>query len=293
MRLWPIRAVRADSEVYNMVQRVMVAVVCVPLLLLIFFWLPPVCLPVTFSLLSMVAVYEALWSTGFLRHVRICAYSALFAGLIPLWIYFGAPAEPFLCGLLCYVTLVFAEALASHYTVTLEKMGGAFFFALMIPYFLSSFIRISAIPELGRYYLLLPLVSAFLSDACALFAGMAFGKHKLAPELSPKKTVEGAVGGFLGAIFFCFVYGLALQRLFPLQVNYLCLIIYGALGSVISQVGDLSFSYIKRQYGLKDFGNILPGHGGVLDRFDSVIFCAPLTELLIWLLPALSLGAGA
>lgn len=274
-----------------MVQRIMVAVICVPLILLVFFGLPPICLPVMFSLLSMIAVHEVLWSTGFVKHARISGYSIVFAGLVPFWVHFGSPAKPFLCGLLCYVTLVFVEALASHYAVTLEKMGGAFFFTIMIPYFLSSFIRIDTIYELGKYYILLPLVAAFLSDACALFAGMAFGKHKLAPELSPKKTVEGAVGGFLGAVVFCCAYGATVQHFCSLGVNYLYLVIYGALGSVISQVGDLSFSYIKRQYGLKDFGNILPGHGGVLDRFDSVIFCAPLLEVLIWLFPALSMGA--
>lgn len=274
-----------------MVQRIMVAVICVPLIFLVFFGLPPICLPVMFSLLSMIAVHEVLWSTGFVKHARISGYSIVFAGLVPFWVYFGGHAKPFLCGVLCYVTLVFIEALASHFTVTLEKMGGAFFFTIMIPYFLSSFLRINAIEDLGHYYILLPLVAAFLSDACALFAGMAFGKHKLAPELSPKKTVEGAVGGFLGAIVFCCVYGLIMHLQCGLTVNYLFLVIYGALGSVISQIGDLAFSYIKRQYGLKDFGNILPGHGGVLDRFDSVIFCAPLMEILIWLLPALSGGA--
>ena len=273
-----------------MVQRIMVAVVCIPLILLIFYGLPPIWLPIMFAVLSMVAVHEVLWSTGFVKHARISAYSIILAGLIPFWVHFGAREKPFLCGVVCYVTLVFCEALASHYSVTLEKMGGAFFFTLMIPYFLSSFIRIDMTGELGQYYILLPLVSAFTSDAFALFAGMAFGKHKLAPELSPKKTVEGAVGGFAGSIVCCCIYGLVMQFAFDLRVSYGVLIIYGALGSVISQLGDLSFSYIKRQYGLKDFGNIFPGHGGVLDRFDSVIFCAPLMEVLIWLIPAFSLG---
>lgn len=274
-----------------MVQRIMVAVVCIPLILLIFFGMPPIWLPIMFSVLSMVAVHEVLWSTGFVKHARISAYSIILAGLIPFWVYFGAHEKPFLCGVLCYVTLVFCEALASHYTVTLEKMGGAFFFTLMIPYFLSAFVRIELTNgDLGPYYILIPLVSAFTSDAFALFAGMALGKHKLAPDLSPKKTVEGAAGGFLGAIACCCIYGLVMQLVFDLSVNYGVLVVYGALGSVISQVGDLSFSYIKRQYGLKDFGNIFPGHGGVLDRFDSVIFCAPLTEVLIWLLPAFQMG---
>ncbi len=274
-----------------MVQRIMVAVVCIPLILLIFFVLPPICLAIAASLLSMVAVHEVLWSTGFVKHARISAYSIIISGLIPFWVYFGAYQKPFLLGVLCYVTLVFCEALASHYSVTLEKMGGAFFFTFIIPYFLSSFMRIyRAEGGLGEYYSFIPLVSAFCSDACALFAGMAFGRHKLAPDLSPKKTWEGAIGGFLGAMVSCCIYGGVMQVALGIEVNYLSLVVYGGLGSMISQIGDLSFSYIKRQYGLKDFGNILPGHGGILDRFDSVIFCAPLTEILVWLIPAFSLG---
>lgn len=274
-----------------MVQRIMVAVVCVPLIFLVIYGLPPIFLPIMFSLLSMIGVHEVLWSTGFVKHARISGYSIMLAGLVPFWVYFGSDEKLILLGVLCYITLIFLEAMGSHYSVTLEKMGGSFLFTLIIPFFLSSFIRIDAIPELGDYYILLPLVAAFMSDTGAFFTGIAIGKHKLAPELSPKKTVEGSVGGLVVAIACCCVYGLVMQYVFHLRVNFLFLAVYGALGSVISQVGDLSFSYIKRQYGLKDFGNIFPGHGGVLDRFDSVIFCAPLIELLIWLLPALELGA--
>ena len=96
------------------------------------------------------------------------------------------------------------------------------------------------------------------------------------------------MGGLAGAVVCCILYGVVMRQFFDMKVNYLFLAIYGALGSVVSQLGDLSFSYIKRQYGLKDFGNIFPGHGGVLDRFDSVIFCAPLIEILIRWLPAIT-----
>ena len=271
-----------------MVKRILVAVVCIPLLLALIYGVSPVypwALCLLMAALSMIAVHEVLWSTGFLKHARISGYSIVLAGLIPFWVYYDGGSLSALCGLFVYVVLLFAEAIAAHKRISLEKLGGAFFLTLVIPYFLSSFLRIRQM-EHWQWLVLLPLVSAFLSDAFALFAGMAFGKHKLAPELSPKKTWEGAAGGFLGATVSTVIYGAVLRFGFDVPVDYLCLALYGALGSIFSQLGDLAFSYIKREYGLKDFGNIFPGHGGVLDRFDSVIFCAPLTELLIRFLPA-------
>lgn len=269
-----------------MFQRVMVAVVFVPLIFLALFFMPPIAIPIAISILSMIAVHEVLWSTGFVKNVKLSAYSIVLSGLIPFWTYIGQGTLSALCVLFVYFTLVFITAISSHYTVTMEKMGGAFFFATLIPYFLSSFTRLDQM-ENGKFFILTPLVAAFLSDTFALFGGLLFGKHKLAPELSPKKTVEGSVSGLLGATVSMLVYGLILQLAFDLQVDYPLFALYGMLGSVVSQLGDLSFSYIKRQYKLKDFGNLLPGHGGVLDRFDSVIFCAPLMEILWRLLPAL------
>ncbi len=274
-----------------MAKRILVAAVCIPLIFIVFYLLPPIFLPIAVSLLSMVGVHEVLWSTGFVKNPWISGLSILLSGVVPFWVYIGEGMRSALVGIFLYFLLVFLVAISSHYTVTLEKMGGSFFFSMLIPYFLSSFVRLSVLTmdgaEMGKFLILLPMVAAFTSDAFALFAGMALGKHKLAPELSPKKTVEGAVGGFLGAICCCLLYGLVMDLSFHLTVSYPLLVLYGALGSIAAQVGDLSFSYIKRQYGLKDFGNIFPGHGGVLDRFDSVIFCAPLLEILITWLPAI------
>ena len=272
----------------NLGKRILVAVVFIPLLLVLIYGISPAypwALCLLIAGLSVISVHEVLWSTGFLKHARISGYSIVLAGLIPFWVYYDGESLPALCGLFVYVLLLFAEAIASHKRIGLEKLGGAFFLSVVIPFFLSSFLRIRHM-EHWEYLILLPLVAAFISDAFALFAGLAFGKHKLAPELSPKKTVEGAVGGFAGAVVCTMVYGAVLQFGFDVPVNYLCLAVYGALGSAVSQLGDLSFSDIKREYGIKDFGNILPGHGGILDRFDSVIFCAPLMELLIRFLPA-------
>ena len=271
-----------------MAKRIMVAVIFIPVIFIIFFFLPEIMLPIAISILPAIALHEILWSTGFVKNTWISTLSILLAAVIPFWVYTGEDASAALVGTFAYFILVFAVAISSHYTVTMEKMGGAFFFAMLIPYFLSSFVRIQGMPNgLGKAYMLLPLVVAFVSDSFALFAGMAFGKHKLAPELSPKKTVEGAVGGLLGAILGSMLYGLVLSTWFSYQVSYPLLALYGALGSPVAQMGDLCFSYIKRQYGIKDFGNIFPGHGGVLDRFDSVIFCAPLIEILIRWFPAI------
>ncbi|MPM40318.1 hypothetical protein SDC9_86958 [bioreactor metagenome] len=267
-------------------KRILVAVVALPLVFVIFFVLPPAWMPPVVALLSMIAVHEVLWSTGFVKNYAISTCSIVMSGLIPFWVFCGEGMFPALCGLLAYFTFLFAVAITSGYTVTMEKMGGSFFFAISIPYFLSSFIRLRELQD-GSLLALLPLVAAFTSDAFALFAGLTMGKHKLAPDLSPKKTVEGAVGGLLGAVLSTMLYGLVLGQFFGLRPSYALLALYGALGSFMAQLGDLSFSYIKRQYGIKDFGNILPGHGGVLDRFDSVIFCAPLIELLLLVLPAL------
>lgn len=269
-----------------MVKRVLFAVVAIPVLFVVLFFTPDWVLPIAISGLSMIAVHEVLWSTGFVKNSKISGFAIALAGLIPFWVYLEEQMFPALCVLFAYVALLFGEAMLSHATVTMEKMGGSFFLSIMIPYFLSSFIRIREFDN-WAFLILLPFLTAYTSDASALFAGLRFGKHKLAPEISPKKTVEGAIGGFVGAVVGTVLYGAVLRYGFGAQVNYFLLAIYGLLGSALGQFGDLAFSYIKRQYAIKDYGTIFPGHGGVLDRFDSVIFCAPLMELLIILLPAI------
>jgi len=114
-------------------------------------------------------------------------------------------------------------------------------------------------------------LTAFGTDIMAYFTGYAFGKHKLCPNISPKKTIEGAIGGTLGSVILCGLFG----YFFAYEVLIHCLII-GALGGVVSQLGDLTASIFKRKMGIKDYGNLIPGHGGILDRFDSVLFTAPL-----------------
>ena len=133
----------------------------------------------------------------------------------------------------------------------------------------------------GELLVLLPLVAAWGSDTFAYFVGVRFGRHKLAPVISPKKTIEGSVGGVAGAAALTVVVVMLFNRHSAIDLPYWVAAIIGACGAVVGQLGDLSFSIIKRQTGIKDYGKIFPGHGGVLDRFDSVIFVAPVVELLL------------
>ena len=135
--------------------------------------------------------------------------------------------------------------------------------------------------EHGGGLVMIPLVAAFSSDSAALFAGMALGRHKLAPAVSPKKTVEGSIGGLAGGMLGIVIFRIVFFLVTEVQLNIAWCVLLGLVGAVLGQLGDLSFSAIKRECGVKDYGRLLPGHGGVLDRFDSVIFASPVVWLLI------------
>ena len=267
-----------------MLGRIMVALVGIPLLIVILFFSPVIVLTVAFSALCAIAAYELLGATQAVHNRRLVVYAALFSALVPLWYYFGCRIVGAVGGVFVLMLLLFGEAIASRQTMQVEEMAMTVFAALVVPSMLSVFVLMADL-EHARLYMFLPFVCAFTSDAFALFAGMRFGKHKLAPHLSPKKTVEGSVGGFLGAALCCVLYGLFISKVLGHAPVYWMLALYGLLGSLVSQLGDLSFSYIKRQYGIKDYGHLFREHGGVLDRFDSVTFCAPLTYLLPMIVP--------
>lgn len=192
--------------------------------------------------------------------------------------------------LLTGVVVLFAILLRCHKKIGLVEIAGAYLGGIIIPYLLMSLIRMYTMTEAsGKVYILIPLLAAWGSDTFALFAGMAFGKHKLAPVISPKKTIEGSVGGVVGAIVLMVIYGLAANALADAGMSVALCIALGLFGAVLGQVGDLSFSIVKRKVGIKDYGKIFPGHGGVLDRFDSVIFVAPAVELLLHLFTTLGI----
>lgn len=157
------------------------------------------------------------------------------------------------------------------------------FFGFFYVCFLISHIYLVRQYIYGKFFVWLIFICAFGCDTGAYFSGMFFGKHKLIPALSPKKTVEGAIGGVITATTIAVIYGIVINKYFMLEnVNTVVLcIITGIAGSVLSQIGDLAASSIKRYVNLKDYGNLIPGHGGILDRFDSVLFTAPVVYYIM------------
>ena len=264
--------------------RVIVAVSLLPLLLIVVLACPAWATALLVAAMAAVAVWELLHTAGFVPNRRIIAYSVVMAAVTVLRNLL--PISQFYLALVTflYFVLLALELLAGNTKVPFSSLCVAVTSALMIPWALAALVRIR-MADLGKYYIIAAFVLAFTSDTGAYFVGCKFGKHKLAPVISPKKTVEGFLGGILSCVVCMLIYAAVLQFAFDFCVNYFYAVIYGAIGSVVSVLGDLVFSVVKRQAGIKDYGKLMPGHGGVLDRFDSTVFVAPLTELLIFALP--------
>ncbi len=193
------------------------------------------------------------------------------------------PAAQFVC-----LLLIFVELIRNSQKFHVEQIAFMIMSAILVTKSLTFLIPIKNADEHGIIYVVLALCGAWIADSGAYFAGVTLGKHKLCPSISPKKTVEGFWGGVISnAVVFvaiCFVYAL-IQRHNgnDLQVNYIAVFLLGAVCAVISVLGDLCASVVKRQKGIKDYGSIMPGHGGMMDRFDSVLFVVPAMYVFLTL----------
>lgn len=236
--------------------------------------------------LAVIMLYELLNANKCLKHKFHSGICFAFAAAMPFLLEYTQMEIIYIFGTTC-ILLLFAGFIAWHKDIAFEKIAYMFTVSLLTTLPMCCLISLENIDELhGVCYIVLCLAGAWLGDSGAYFVGTFFGKHKLCPEISPKKTVEGAVGGVVtvaivfAAYAFCYrlVQG---QRGYSFEVNYPYLIIMGLICGVLGIIGDLSASLIKRQYGIKDFGNIMPGHGGLMDRFDSVLFVAPFMMFVL------------
>ena len=267
--------------------RILAAAVLVPILLLLVLVAPKELAAVVMGLLLAIGSYELLYRTGLVRRTRLVIWSSIMAFAIAIWSCMEAVHAWFLLMLIAYFILMFSEIMMEHVKVRVEMIALCFLSGVIVPYMLTALIRI-LMTSMGRYLILIPFVVAFMSDAGAYFVGIKFGRHKLAPVVSPNKTIEGVLGGLAGAMVGMLLYAVILAWPCRLEVNFLVAMLYGLVGSAAGTFGDLCFSVIKRQTGIKDYGNLIPGHGGVLDRFDSLVMVAPLMEALLLVLPVIN-----
>ena len=272
-----------------MKDRIIVAAICLPILFIVLFFLPTYVFAALIALICAISAYELQTSVGGEGNTRICIYASFSAALIPIGTLFDIGALVFPAVFLVLMSLLFVEAILvfrSKRQIPFSKILVTLFGGTLVPLMLSSLVSLKSMPE-GRLLVLLPVISAFLTDAGAYFIGVFFGKRKAFPLISPKKTVEGCIGGLAAGTASMVIYGVVLVFTTFHGVVFWALILYGIIGGVLTELGDLSFSLIKREYNIKDYGSLLPGHGGMLDRFDSMVFTAPAIYLLMAVIPAI------
>lgn len=197
----------------------------------------------------------AIATPFFMRHLRVEVFSHL---------------PKLIIGMLLLVLYVLTVIIFSHGKL---QIGEVFTGVMLSLYIIGSLTCIMYVRDLknGEFYWIFLFIGAWMTDVFAYFTGRLFGKHKLIPDVSPKKTVEGSIGGTVFCVLGFVVYAIILREGFSIQVSVWMCAIIGFLSAIVSQIGDLSMSVIKRHYGIKDFGKLLPGHGGILDRFDSIM----------------------
>lgn len=186
--------------------------------------------------------------------------------------------------MLAFLLLLLATFVFSYPKYHSHQIMAAFFGLFYVGVMLS-FMYQTRMLEMGQFIVWLIFLCSWGCDTCAYCVGVLFGKHKMSPILSPKKSVEGAVGGVVGAMLLTAIYCYAIKAAFNLQTDsfiILPLVVISGVGALMSMVGDLAASAIKRNFDIKDYGKLIPGHGGVLDRFDSVIITAPIIYFLAY-----------
>lgn len=263
--------------------------------------------PLAVSFMTVVAVREMLCVCGVNKSYLISVPSYIIAGVLPLlawdeldFLYVGIFGKDYclsfttLMAIVFFVFLLYMAFAAVFVRGKLEVKEISIGF-MSVVYLVTSFVSYMLLRygEYGQYLFILVLVVAWGGDVSAYFVGTLCGKHKLIPEVSPKKTVEGAVGGMVIASGLTMLFGF-IVTLFDkgVSANYLALAIYGLVLSVVAQLGDLWASIIKRQHNVKDYGNLFPGHGGVMDRFDSVLATCTLTMLVSLIFPPFTSAIG-
>lgn len=258
-----------------MVKRILTGVIALCVLVPILIFSDTVVFPIALALIAVICLFEMFQCTGTGKKVEVVLFPYLCAAVLPFClrylenrVHFALIA--FMAAAL-YLLELFFVIIRKHETETFTDVLTVYVLTVYILGALLSILYVRDFGDSGKYIYLLIFIGAWVTDTFAYFTGVFFGKHKLIEKVSPKKTVEGSIGGmvFCAAGFACL--GWIVDRFCGQDANILFLVVSGLLISVISQIGDLIMSVVKRHYGIKDYGKIFPGHGGMLDRFDSIL----------------------
>jgi len=265
-----------------MLKRIITAIVAlvvfIPFLVFSDTWL----FPIGMAIASFLGCYEMISCIGKHKNYWLMIPTSLLAIFFPLYVRYSYSANIDFADLsklglgiaLIFALYIFAVALFDNKKTSVTDVALIFIACFYIIAAFSAIVYLHDYIRFGKFIYLLTFIGAWATDIFAYFTGMLFGKHKLIELVSPKKTVEGSIGGIVFCVISMALFALIIENAFELgefKANYILFCVSGIFISVVSQIGDLIMSLIKRNYGIKDYGKIFPGHGGILDRFDSVI----------------------
>lgn len=225
------------------------------------------------TIIATMGVFEVVSALGLSQYKKMTLISLLMPLVLMLLSYIAW--EFAFIVVFLFLAAFMLVMLFDHERYSFSKVAVFFTVSVLVSI---TFIHVSFTRHLdyGLLNVFVIFIGSWITDTCAYFTGFAIGKHKLAPSISPKKTIEGSLGGIIGVTVILAVYAAVMGNIMNITVNITSAICAGLLCGFISQFGDLCASIIKRENNIKDFGNIMPGHGGVMDRFDSFIFVAPV-----------------
>ncbi len=273
-----------------MAKRILTAAIGVPFALVILYLgsLSPHVLAVATDILSVMAVYEVISAAKYTKYRSITILSLMFSAMLPLFFCYKDLRTFAVPVAFLFLILLFSFTLMRHKEIKFEELGFIAFVSICIPLAISSLAFFCFQWEKhGIFFVVYSLAVIWLADGGAYFTGTFLGKHKLCPEISPKKTWEGFFGGLATAMISAALLGYGYEFwdfMFTgsnhFTINIPILVGASVAATFLGLLGDLIASLLKRQCGVKDFSEILPGHGGIMDRFDSVLMAAPFIYLL-------------
>ncbi len=264
-----------------MLKRIISAVLGIPLLIVLVFF-GGISLKIATAIFSVIGLYEFYKAVNINNEIKKINNIGYIFGLIFPFIILKLSINSYFIFSSLFILILLLSMIKNYEKHNIRDVTITFFGFYYVCFLLTHILLIRQQTN-GLIIVWLIFITAWGSDTGAYFTGKFLGKHKLAPKLSPNKTIEGSLGGILLSTILCIIYGLVINKMFSIDIENLALkfSIIGIIGSIMGQLGDLTASAIKRYTGIKDYGNLMPGHGGVLDRFDSILFTAPLVYYLI------------